>query len=399
MKTREILFICDGNILNPIIHSQGLPLLSSLTKIGFSCNFVSFENETDELRKSKIKNKYLDSIKFFEIKYKYIRLIPNWILFFYWGIVKIIQIIKVKNISILHCRSLFPGIIALFIKVFYKRDIKIIYDNRGVFIDEEILKGHWKKNGIKALTFRKLEKILLKKCEAHIVVSHYFHDYVIEINKNSIPDLQKKTFVITNGTTVNKNNMQQQIKKNANNIIGVYSGSAAKWQNLNEIVALFKVVTNNFNNLLFKIISYNGEVFRNALDNSEIDASRVEIEGLDSHEVLNSLSACNFGILLRENNLINNVAAPLKFAEYLAAGLPVLISKGVGDTEEIIKKYNVGIVVHDNLYVESMKAMLELLEDETIYQRCLDVAKKEFNIDNCFVKYSDIYNKVVVGQL
>jgi glycosyltransferase involved in cell wall biosynthesis len=395
MSKGKILFINDGSITNPIIHSQGLPLLSSLARNGFSCNFVSFENNTEELNTSIIKKEYLDIIDFFEIKFRYIKLIPNWLLFFYWWIITVVKIIKKKNISILHCRSLYPGVIALFIKLFYKRNIKIIYDNRGVFIDEEILKGHWKVNGAKENLFRKLEKLLLKKCDAQIVVSKHFCDYIVEQNITDIPNLEEKTFVITNGTKIYNTKTLQMIKrKNNNSFIGVYSGSAAKWQNLSEIKELFKVAINNFDNLFCKIISYNVEAFEKVFDNSEIDINKIEIESLASYEVWNSLALCNFGILLRENNLINNVAAPLKFAEYLSAGLPVLISKGVGDTEEIIKKYNVGVVIEDQFYKESLKDLLKLLEDETVYQRCMDVARNEFNIDNCFIEYENVYIEI-----
>jgi len=36
------------------------------------------------------------------------------------------------------------------------------------------------------------------------------------------------------------------------------------------------------------------------------------------------------------------VASPIKFGEYLCCGLPVIMTPGIGDTEEIIEKHRIG---------------------------------------------------------
>ena len=61
------------------------------------------------------------------------------------------------------------------------------------------------------------------------------------------------------------------------------------------------------------------------------------------------LSAADFGLLLRENNIVNNVASPTKFAEYLMAGLPVIISNGIGDFSYFVRFKNVGICIDSHI--------------------------------------------------
>ncbi len=394
---KTLLFISNGSISDPIIHSQGFPLLKSLSKGGFICNFISVENSTQEIVRNRIKFEYKDVITFHDFNVKNIKFVPIWLSSFYLQTIQVKKIIEKQSISILHCRSLFPGIIALLVKIIFRKDIKIIYDNRGVYIDEEIYKNHWKANGIKEIITRKIEKLLLKKCDAQVVVSNCFKSYIVRENIREIEDIEKKTFVITNGT---KSNCTQILKKkDKNSIVGVFLGSAAKWQNLNGIIELVKASIIISKSLRYKIITYNVAVYENVIKKSELDNNRIKIESLEPHETQRALSTCSFGILLRENNLINNVASPLKFAEYLSAGLPVLISKGIGDTEEIIKKYNVGVVVKNELYEEGLKAMVELLEQEDIQKRCRAVAEKEFNIDSSFKKYKRIYEKIVNSEL
>ena len=88
-----------------------------------------------------------------------------------------------------------------------------------------------------------------------------------------------------------------------------------------------------------------------------------EILSVGSDEVFNQLTSANFGLLLRENNIVNNVSSPLKFAEYLAAGMPVVVSEGVGDTEETIKRYKVGVVIKNNDYDSAIFQLKELLKN------------------------------------
>ena len=112
-------------------------------------------------------------------------------------------------------------------------------------------------------------------------------------------------------------------------------------------------------------------------------------------EVYEYLVTSNFGILLRDNNLINNVASPLKFAEYLSAGLPVVVSSGVGDTEEIIENYNVGSIVRNNDYKSAASRINELLSDRDIGKKCMTVARKEFDIIQSQIKYEKIYKDLL----
>jgi hypothetical protein len=60
--------------------------------------------------------------------------------------------------------------------------------------------------------------------------------------------------------------------------------------------------------------------------------------------VRGTMEVADYGLLVRERSTTNRVAAPTKFAEYLAAGLRVLISPEVGDYSELVQVHDLGIV-------------------------------------------------------
>ena len=388
---KSIIFLTDSNLDNPILHKQGLPLLVHLSSIGYKVFFAFFNrnNETNsEFSKHTISD-FSNSIDFIEIKLNSIRFLPSWAPFFILGFISVKKIIKKNQIKILHARSLFPAILSCLLKIFNYKTLMVIYDNRGVYIDEMIEVDRWKKYGLEEKFLRQIENLLERYCDRIVVVSNHFKTHLLSKHTKNI---SSKISVISNRTLIDMNiNLTQ---KDNNKIILVYSGSDAIWQNSSELKKLFIQALNIFDEVIFKIISYEQDKFQSLFSDESELLQRIDIVSVEPIKVKEELSKCNCGILLRENNLINNVSSPLKFAEYLAAGLPVLLSEGVGDTESIIKKYAVGIIIKNNNYITALKDLSELLNDKDVYGRCLRVANKEFNINTSFKQYQEIYDKL-----
>jgi len=390
---KNILFIADSSLRNPILQSQGFPFLFNLNHTKYKPFVLSFEetniSKEESLEFQSIIKKYDSKINFLPVTINKKGILPSWFNFFWRTTFELKSLIRNNRIDLLHARSFYPVLLSIFIKFFFDHPIKVIYDNRGLYIDEKILSGLIKKASIKEKFFRWFEKYVVKNCDRMVVVSNQFKSYILNKSKHKT---LSKIVVIPNRTLIDMNiNLTQ---KHSNKIILVYSGSYAVWQNSTELKKLFIQALNIFNDVIFKIISYEKEKFQSLFSGESELLQRINIVSVEPVKVKEELSKCNCGILLRENNLINNVSSPLKFAEYLAAGLPVLLSEGVGDTESIIKKYDVGIIIKNNNYITALKDLRELLNDKDVYRRCLRVADKEFNIITSFKQYQEIYDKI-----
>jgi len=390
---KNILFIADSSLRNPILQSQGFPFLFNLNHTKYKPFVLSFEetniSKEESLEFQSIIKKYDSKINFLPVTINKKGILPSWFYFFWRATFELKSLIRNNRIDLLHARSFYPVLLSIFIKFFFNHPIKVVYDNRGLYIDEKILCGLIKKASIKEKFFRWFEKYVVKNCDRMVVVSNQFKFYILNKSKHKT---LSKIVVIPNRTLIDMNiNLTQ---KHSNKIILVYSGSYAVWQNSTELKKLFIQALNIFNDVIFKIISYEQEKFQSLFSAESELLQRINIVSVEPVKVKEELSKCNCGILLRENNLINNVSSPLKFAEYLAAGLPVLLSEGVGDTESIIKKYDVGIIIKNNNYMSALKDLRELLNDKDVYRRCLRVADKEFNIITSFKQYQEIYDKI-----
>jgi glycosyltransferase involved in cell wall biosynthesis len=153
-------------------------------------------------------------------------------------------------------------------------------------------------------------------------------------------------------------------------IILVYSGSAESWQSFYLI-----------DQLLGKLLEQNEKIkvlFMAKIDLSSLNVynsykSRIKKMWVDPSEVTQILSMCDYGLLIREKTVTNQVASPTKFAEYLASGLKVLISENVGDFSKLVEKNNLGIVIKPNQEIEKIRR-----QNKNEKQIIIEFAKSHF---------------------
>lgn len=123
----------------------------------------------------------------------------------------------------------------------------------------------------------------------------------------------------------------------------VYSGSSAGWQSFDLLrrllVSLLDAQANVRVLFLSKRDAHNEALMKRYPD-------RVEVRWVKADEVGEVLRTCDIGILIREDTITNHVASPTKFAEYLNAGLPVIISEHLGDFSALVERERLGTVVH-----------------------------------------------------
>lgn len=72
-------------------------------------------------------------------------------------------------------------------------------------------------------------------------------------------------------------------------------------------------------------------------------------------------------------------------------------NKGLGDMDEFIKEFEVGVILDGTLenLKESTYKLIDLLSDAGTPQRCRDLAEKYFTMDVGASKYIQIYSQIL----
>jgi hypothetical protein len=244
---------------------------------------------------------------------------------------------------------------ALKLKNFFS--LKVCFDGRGAIAAEwneyEVVPvKEWKK------AIHEWEKNVVLKADFRIAVSSELVNYW----KQSYGYTDQKHVVIP--CTLNSDfkaplldesaiaSARHEMGFAATDVVLVYAGSTAGWQSFDLLKSfLIKIMLDNST---VKVL------FLSEKDKN-VDALKQEFTGrifqkfVSHSEVTNVLKACDYGILIREHSITNKVAAPTKFAEYLSAGLPVLISPEIGDYTAFVEAHHCGFVIDSTSTVNLIK--------------------------------------------
>src|SRR4030042_1420126 len=110
--------------------------------------------------------------------------------------------------------------------------------------------------------------------------------------------------------------------------------------------------------------------------------------------------AADVGLLLRENSLTDRVASPVKFAEYLRCGLPVILTPYVGDFSALATAEGIGQIVdfppRPDEMVRAAQAVRARLaaEGDAYRQRCSQVAAARFSWEAQLPEILRLYEKL-----
>ncbi|MEY4293062.1 MAG: hypothetical protein RIQ61_1460 [Bacteroidota bacterium] len=137
-------------------------------------------------------------------------------------------------------------------------------------------------------------------------------------------------------------------------VILVYSGSTADWQSLNLLNDWFIQILNNFTYVKILFLCKKNSTTINL---GKTFPTRITQNFVNAEEVHHVLSICDYGILFREKSVTNSVAAPTKFAEYLHAGLKIIISENIGDYSDFVIRHDCGHVLSDLKSIPILKKL------------------------------------------
>lgn len=197
-------------------------------------------------------------------------------------------------------------------------------------------------------SIHQLEKNAALNSDFRISVSEKLVDYWKERfdyqdDKHAvIPCLVNSDFKYLQLSKEEKSAIRQKHGIHPDAFVLVYSGSVSGWQSFGLVKETLVPCLKESTNAALLFLSP---------PDKHIEELQKEFPGrvfrawVKHHEVTPLLSACNYGVLIREESVTNQVASPTKFAEYLSAGLPVIISEGIGDYAAFVRNNRCGIVL------------------------------------------------------
>jgi glycosyltransferase involved in cell wall biosynthesis len=180
----------------------------------------------------------------------------------------------------------------------------------------------------------------------------------------------------------------------------VYCGSIKPYQMVQETVELFEKIRAMKGDALFFGITPSPERLVQTLNGRGIRETDFKVISAAHTQVPELLAAADLAVLLRDRSSVNRVASPVKFAEYLAAGIPIVLTEGVGDYSAMTRSNKVGCVLSDfNLSPSSGDHLAALLDNPgdvaELRERCHKLAVRELSAERASVETDSLYRAVL----
>ena len=379
-------------MLEPLGYTQVLKFLLPISS-EFEITLISLEKKVD-LSKTDLKQSVYDLCKSNNIR---------WLWFKYdnWPkptshLVNVIKLFFVvffllckKEISLIHIRGYFPGIIIPILKRMF--NFKLIFDMRGLWADEKHDRLGWSKKSYKYRFFKQLESYLLTKSAKILTLTHGLKNLLIEserIPKNKIEVIRtcadpREFFPI-------KGNKKDSL------IIG-YLGSMHTAYSFEEIVKFFKNFLVFHDNSILKILSkLDGEELFVLLKKYSIPRSKVVVKYAIREELNREINSFDLLIFCLKENYSVIASMPTKVGEALSCGKPVICNTFNRDISELIENNNIGFLYNfkDKYGDPIHEKIMSLVNSEAVKSNCIKLAKKEFDVNSAAQHYLEIYKQV-----
>ena len=379
-------------LTEPLLYSQALNYLKSLSRKGIRINILSFEKKEfltetsieaikSDLGNFGIKWTHLIYHKRFKIISKPYDVIKGMIFSMYLSLK--------ENLDVIHVRGTMCGLMAVPAYSFLRK--KVIFDMRGLMAEEYVDGNLWKRNSFFYKCVNALERYLINKYDEIVVLTDKIKDlfiYKYDITDVSViptcVDLEKFSF----------NRMHDKLNKK---FTIIYTGSVGTWYMLTEMVNFFKILYESDRDTIFIILSQADK--KSIEQNIPLNIRKnIIIKSVKPLEVNAYLNESDMGMFFIKPCFSKSASSPTKFAEYLACGLPVIINSGVGDTDLLVRKHRIGVIVDsftESGYRKAASELKELLKEGMVLKnRCRKVAEDYFSLELGAERYFEIYKKL-----
>ena len=228
----------------------------------------------------------------------------------------------------------------------------LIYWYQGVAPEENyvLLKKKWRYWLYSFLEKKSLKTVKYKIGVSKYLFEHYERKYNIKLNWDEIfimpcfnSEFKEASFLIPN--------------KYDNNVF-CYAGSTRAWQGLDNILSLYAEIEKKRGEVFLKIYSRDiDEVKRLA---REAGIKNYSVDCVPQEKIDEALSGCKFGFVIREDNVINNVATPTKLGTYLANGIIPIYSSAIHAYRDLADDYKyLCCVNNDNTAIDRIMSYMD----------------------------------------
>lgn len=402
------LYISHTGMSEPLGQSQVVPYLEGLSGAGWRIDVIAFEPAgitDDEVERTRSK------LAAAGIHYSWLRRSPSHSL----G-TKVAESMRafqaviaralVRQPRIVHARSYLPGAVAKLVATMVPR-ARFIFDCRGLLGDEYVDFGHWARDSFRYRLIKVAERQLFGRADAVVVLTDRLRRWLRD--EAALVGAGTRIEVIPCCVDLDRFKFDEPSRQTARRELGAgdrlvvaYSGTLGAWYCEANMAELFAGVRRRRPALFSVFTRAPTERLRHELHIRGVRDEDVVFRSAGQGEMPQWLSAADVAISLAEPRFSKIASSPVKVAEYLALGLPVVSNRGVGDQDELMSRHSDSLIdVGTMTLLELDRAAARIAAaaplDGPARERQRSIAVERFALGQVGIaRYRNLYSQLLV---
>jgi glycosyltransferase involved in cell wall biosynthesis len=403
---RRALYVCYFGLRQPLVQTQVLPYLRELVAGGVEMSLLTFEPELqaswDAASLAEWRQRLGDDgIDWHVLPYHKRPSLPATVYDILAGARRAVSIARQKGIEVFHGRSHVGAAIGALAKK--RKGARLIFDIRGFLAEEYVDSGNWRAGGLLFRLTKAAERWLLRAADGFVVVTESARETLFPEGAGGRPVevipccVDQERFATA--ASWDRDAVRQDLGVTSR-LVFVYVGALGGYYLIRETVELLAVAREQDASVYALVLTQaspaaiSAGLTRAGFSNDDFRVMQVAPEDVPKY-----LRAADVALSLIRRSYARRSMSPTKFAEYLAAGLPVIASAGIGDLDRHIEETRAGVLLRSfdrPAYAEAFRAIEELRRDPGLGERLRAEARARYDLHTIGgTRYRRLYDAVL----
>ena len=398
-----MLYLCYLSLEDPLVHSQVIAYLAGLAERGHVVHLMTFEQRLSAAQARKLEDDLRRlGIAWHRRRYHKRPSLPATAFDVLAGGLAAARLVRRHRLDAIHARNHMPAAMAL-IAAWFAR-FRLIFDLRGLMAEEYADAGIWRRGGIPYRLTQWVQRAALRRADGLVTLTEAVRPHL-----SAAKATPETTFVIPCCADVERIAERSSERDAARAELGigdrptmVYVGKFTGWYMEREMADFLSVARRSQPDLLFLIVTQaDPEPMLRELERCGIGPGDYRILRSEPGDIGRYLAAADVGLSFVKPCFSKISSSPTKIGEYLAAGLPVVSTAGIGDVDGLLRDNAVGALVGDfstGAYEAATAAIAALREDPATPERCLAVVREQLSLRGVGIpRYDTLYRRLADG--
>jgi glycosyltransferase involved in cell wall biosynthesis len=395
------LYICYLGTSDPLVETQVIAYLRGLSRAGNRVHLLTYETKPRDMsREAELEVKLKEEGIIWErLTYHKSPTLLATIYDVIRGVIRGLKLIRRHRIEVVHARVHVPAAMGLILGRLMGSGL--IFDIRGLIAEESVETGRWKKGGLPERLTKWVERRAIARADGAVVLTGAAKQLLFD-NRDPSP-VRVIPCCVDFDRFENQRNGRCEMRRSLGleeRTVIAYVGKFTGWYMEREMVEFFAAAREEIDDLHFLILTQSkpglivAEFERLGIPREHYTVTKVAPEQMGR-----ALSAADFGISFIRPTFSKLASSPTKLGEYLAAGLPVVTTRGVGGVDEVLGDGSgIGVFVERHSpesYRSAAREIRGLLDQEATRARCIETARTQLSLQQRGIpEYVSLYRGV-----